>query len=477
MILSVALVIVGVLLRLVHYLGNRSLWVDEAALARNIVDRGPLELLTPLDHYQAAPPLFLLLVDAATIVFGSGELALRLVPVLASLVSVVFFFLTARLFLDRRCLPVAIFIFVVSDRLIFFSQELKQYSVDVAVAVVLTYFAVRLMRPNDAGRRDVILLGLLGSIAIFLSHPAIIVLAGMATALIALKVYDRLDSSALALGVLVAFWAVCFLGSYLFFLQSLVTHDILGAPWQEGFLPFPMSIDALKVWSYVGTEFLAYVGYEAEWQMFVLALAGVSVGAAIYTKSAPTLMIAMYFVFALGASVAGGYPFLDRLILYLFPFLILLTVKGLQILSQGQTAIVHVILTLFLLAPTVRSLPERFSYPILQEEVRPLMKQLDTRRRAGDRVYVYYGAMHAVQYYRRDDAPATDVFHYGTRSRDDRSKYLDDIDDMRKWERVWFLFAHTHGDEKAFFLSNIDGTLLEEYEEYGASLYLFRFDD
>ena len=39
-------------------------------LARNILDRSPFGLLRPLDHAQAAPVLFLLLVDAAAFLFG-----------------------------------------------------------------------------------------------------------------------------------------------------------------------------------------------------------------------------------------------------------------------------------------------------------------------------------------------------------------------------------------------------------------------
>ena len=81
-ILSAAILIAGLLLRLLHYLNNRSLWLDEAKLARNILDRGPIELLTPLEYNQGAPILFLLLVDATTALLGSSELALRLVPLL-----------------------------------------------------------------------------------------------------------------------------------------------------------------------------------------------------------------------------------------------------------------------------------------------------------------------------------------------------------------------------------------------------------
>ena len=58
---ALVVVAVGIALRLWQYLADASLWVDEAALARNIVDRSPAGLLAPLDYGQAAPWGFLLI--------------------------------------------------------------------------------------------------------------------------------------------------------------------------------------------------------------------------------------------------------------------------------------------------------------------------------------------------------------------------------------------------------------------------------
>jgi hypothetical protein len=55
---SIAGVVLGVLVRLVQYLSQRSLWSDEAMLALNIVDRSYAALLQPLGYNQAAPPFF-----------------------------------------------------------------------------------------------------------------------------------------------------------------------------------------------------------------------------------------------------------------------------------------------------------------------------------------------------------------------------------------------------------------------------------
>ena len=57
--ISLLIICFGILVRVIQYLYNRSLWADEAVLALNIVNRSYLELLQPLDYEQGAPIAFL----------------------------------------------------------------------------------------------------------------------------------------------------------------------------------------------------------------------------------------------------------------------------------------------------------------------------------------------------------------------------------------------------------------------------------
>ncbi|MEO0928572.1 MAG: hypothetical protein AAFY63_22245, partial [Cyanobacteria bacterium J06643_13] len=71
-------VFVGAIARVVQYLSNRSLWVDEVNLAANIIKRSYGELAEPLSSSQAAPLGFLWLEKLATQLWGNSEYALRL---------------------------------------------------------------------------------------------------------------------------------------------------------------------------------------------------------------------------------------------------------------------------------------------------------------------------------------------------------------------------------------------------------------
>lgn len=58
---SAIILLGGIILRLHVYLSNRSLIIDEANLARNVVEGNWLQFLQPLKYEQYAPPIFLCL--------------------------------------------------------------------------------------------------------------------------------------------------------------------------------------------------------------------------------------------------------------------------------------------------------------------------------------------------------------------------------------------------------------------------------
>src|SRR5690606_20568037 len=85
--LVIALIAIGIILRLYVYFQNRNLIIDEANVARNIAERGFAALALPLDYAQYAPPVFLWITKFFTMLFGMGEMALRLYPLLCGIAS------------------------------------------------------------------------------------------------------------------------------------------------------------------------------------------------------------------------------------------------------------------------------------------------------------------------------------------------------------------------------------------------------
>jgi hypothetical protein len=148
----VAFLAIGLALRLVRYLLRFPLWEDEAMLSANLIDRGPLELLRPLDYVQVAPPLFLWGQLAATRLLGYTEYTLRLIPFLCGMGSLFLFPRVAGRLIRGTPLVLAVGLFAVSYPMTRYSAEAKQYGCDLLLALVMLALAVEwLRRPEQTG--------------------------------------------------------------------------------------------------------------------------------------------------------------------------------------------------------------------------------------------------------------------------------------------------------------------------------------
>ncbi|MGL4419390.1 MAG: hypothetical protein ACRCZF_01875, partial [Gemmataceae bacterium] len=69
---------IGIALRLFVFVRNPPLWIDEAMLGMNILERDYAGLMEPLRLNQGAPLGYLFTLKFLSTFFGSSELALRL---------------------------------------------------------------------------------------------------------------------------------------------------------------------------------------------------------------------------------------------------------------------------------------------------------------------------------------------------------------------------------------------------------------
>ncbi|MBA4167383.1 MAG: glycosyltransferase family 39 protein, partial [Chitinophagaceae bacterium] len=162
-------------LLLFQYVHNRSLWNDEASLSLNILDRTFSGLLRPLDYYQVAPVLFLLIEKLFITLFGNSELQLRIFPLLCAIVSLpVFYKLTLKLTGNPMISLCAMILLGCAPQFIYYSSEVKQYEADLLVMLVLYYIAFA--DSVFINRWRGLILSITGAIAIFLSNISVIAL-------------------------------------------------------------------------------------------------------------------------------------------------------------------------------------------------------------------------------------------------------------------------------------------------------------
>ena len=145
-ILSILFVIlvIGILLR-IHALGRYSLWFDEAMSvlqARNLK-----AILIEKDN---TPPLYLFLLhywDQIT----DTEFGLRLLSVLFSSISILMTYLLGKLLFTKKIGLISAFLLAISPLNIYYSQELRMYSMMTCLTLFSVYFLIRALKDQKFG--------------------------------------------------------------------------------------------------------------------------------------------------------------------------------------------------------------------------------------------------------------------------------------------------------------------------------------
>jgi hypothetical protein len=197
----------GITLSLIQFIYNRSLWLDEAKLALNIIDRDFFQLLQPLGEEQISPILFLLIEKLFTLILPGSEYGLRIFVLLCYVTALgVFFLMINTTFRNLYTTIFALSLFVFNPKLIYYSSEVKQYMCDVLVIGSMYYVTIKQYSKHN--KRSVAL-ATLGSISIFLSSIAPVVLLCTGAYLIHEKI--RSGSAPMkSLGMVFTAWVLVF---------------------------------------------------------------------------------------------------------------------------------------------------------------------------------------------------------------------------------------------------------------------------
>jgi hypothetical protein len=505
------LLIAGLLIRIKALRDFRSLWGDEACLAMNILTRDFGGLAQPLSYFQAAPLLYLWVVKAFSLTLGEGEEALRLTSWLGGLAILPLVFLLARRFFKRWGTLFALFLAVISPSLIRYAIELKQYSSDALISALLLLLGIAFLRgflpqdgggpsqdgggpsqdggrpSQDGGRQrwwEVIVLALVGAAAVWASHPAIFTLAGIGlTWLIAcLRQHKKIEW--VKAGVLALAWLASFAAYYFFQLAGLRQSDYLQSFWAFGYPPLPTSWE--NVFWYLKIPL----------QLFDITPASPFLGAAglfivlgglawLRSGDAEAWLFLIPTALTLLAAALHGYPFGQRLILFLFPSGLVLLVKGIETVAQnlqrGRRLFLVAAIFFVSIFPFAQAVDPSLRVFKL-EELSPIVNYVRSNWQANDTMYVYYGGTCSFRYYARLYKLPADWYTIGSldeaRAASDRKAYL-----ARQYQayagrpRVWVVFTHDRDDDLRDSLEILNGMgkVLFSETKPGSSLYLYDF--
>ncbi len=344
----------GLALRSFHYLRCPSVWHDEAALIVNVLGLSFRDMLGPLLHAEAAPPLFLMLERAVVLVLGESEYALRLVPYLASCLALVVFADLARRTLDSWAALLAVGLFAASDRLLWHACEAKPYAIDVLIAVASAWWVVR----SEAWPlwKRYIPVAILAPVALWMSFPACFVLGGLLLAFTPLARKASWGNRA-AFGLLVLVIGVAF-GALALGPAAAQRNPDMEACW-AGHFPNWSRPWTVPVWAVAGTfEVARYCLLPFGQVMLVFAVVGAV--PLTRTRSGLVVTLAAPLGLALVAALLLKYPYGgSRLEVFATPALCLLGAEGVRravLWAAPRSRVLAVVVVLLALVPVGHTL-------------------------------------------------------------------------------------------------------------------------
>ncbi|MGB8212211.1 MAG: glycosyltransferase family 39 protein [Anaerolineales bacterium] len=479
----IAICSLGALIRIYFYIVDRSLWFDEAMLALNIVNRSFAGLLKPLDWNQGAPIGFLWAEKLATSILGSKDYILRLFPLISGLASIPLIYLVSKKYVGQLSTFVTLILFVFSSRLIYYSSEAKQYSTDVLTALIILLIAPTIFLEKNK-RRSFVLLGIVGVLTTWFSHPSVFVFAGVLLTAGVIYVIKRDLRCLLWLIGIGLVWGTNLGLDYFVSLRYSANSTFFMDYWKSSFAPLPP-------WSHIKWYFnniASMLNDPATLPLNIITFGMLIIGVISFAlKRWQSMMILLApFAMVLTASALDKYPFSGRLILFLVPFLFLFLAEGidrfrsvLQRVSRPLAWFFTAFFVLYFMAQPVIVAYNNIKTPPMGEDIKPVMLYVSENKLSNDMIYVYHGAVPAYLFYAPSYDGLNGKYIVGILNFQDPNKYLEQINKIGTGHRIWFIFSDNISrfkvNEQLYILEYLDkiGRKIDEYDAVGASVYLY----
>ncbi|MDO1447330.1 hypothetical protein Q0590_13765 [Rhodocytophaga aerolata] len=332
----------GLFLRTFHYLQNRSLYTDEAYLANNLLTRSFLELTQPLDASQHAPILFLFVVKLLMNFLGTSEYVLRLFSFVAGISAFITFFYLLKKYkvITASGIVAGLSIFAFAFPLIYYSSELKQYSVETLCTIICYLLYNRYDRSSSL--KDLVVYSLAGATIVWFSYSSIFILASIGITSTIHHLIKKNWPGVFISAIIYGSWAISFFVNYLAIIQpNSLTDAYLVDTWKTAYMPigirsvsdikwfvnsltavfdFPLGLN----WSFLTGLLHPRLAFSFIGLIFML----IGLYGWFKTNREQLLITCLPILLTLMASSLEKYPFTERFLLFLAPNFILLLAAG-----------------------------------------------------------------------------------------------------------------------------------------------------
>ena len=471
----IVVMLLGVILSLIQFLYNKSIWLDEAMLSLNIINRNYNQLLQPLDNMQVAPIGFLIIVKFFSLLIPNSEYGLRLLSLLCFWLSIYLFYKVIDLLIkNSKIALLAISLFCLNASLLYYSSEVKQYMVDVFVCLLLYYFFLKEYK-NQLNR--CFLLAFFGAVSIFLSNVSIIVLCAIALALVIPQIKKR-KVNYTALCIPFISWTAVFAFYYFKFIHNHPNRNGMLVFWGNSFMP--LNIFGIEFWDFC--YYKSKMVFSSLLSFGVLGLLPfiffiIGLYKLIKDKDWKVLFLLMFPTLLQAAlSAFKMYPFDLRLILFQAGFYIIVISIGVFFIadlcvSKTQKSWIGLFPFIF---PVIICITLFKNYPSKTEEIKQSIDFISSNIKPNETIYVYYGAKMAFDYYREiGKINFKNEIVFGNSFRGNNAKYVDEI--RKNKQKCWILFSHIYDNENTYIANSLDSAYKREFvfKAVGSEAYLY----
>lgn len=477
---AIFIVVIGIALRLNVYWQNRSLRIDEANLARNIVEKGYTDFFQSLDYAQYAPPLFSMATKASTQLLGVNEPALRLVPLLGGIFSLLLLLLLVNRLIEKHAARwYILLLFAFSMLALRYGTECKQYATDAALSLCFLCWALQ-EKERKMQLRFALRWALAGALAIWLSMPIIFVLAAIGMAFL-LKAWRRDRTALWYLVGMGAVWLFNFGAYFLLLLHQDASTDYLQNYHDAYFFNFfPTSRAA----------FFQSVGLVEGLFRFITDQTAISIIWAVLTflmgvfallrkQRFVAFLLLMPIFFCFVASHLQFYSLVERLNLFMVPLFMLIMGVGISFLwtKSGRLRWLWLVPMLISIINT-----QGYSYfwkRLEIEDNKGVMRYLAENRTENELIFVQHDGVPAFIFYNDYYDKAWHFKNYYLATWEESPAVLI-ADRLQTADNFWLFLSHTFPEEnirKNIASAASIGVELKRFETVQASVYYFKIKE
>jgi hypothetical protein len=342
-IIIIFIFLLGLFFRLKIYFFNRPLWLDECFIFENIYQKDFFGFFGELLCLQSSPPLFLCIEKVFMICWGIKEQVLRFFPFICSIFSIPCFYIFSKKFLQKHIsIIIGNILFAVNIPILYYAQELKQYSSDIFCFMFLFLLLSNLTIINFK-KKHIIYYSILTIIFPLLSIPSyFLITSWIFIELITYKTecIKRLIAVNIPLFIMSIFYCIS---------TIIPQHNIMvkyyATTWTPGFISFNINQNIKLL-----LHNLYYFFEPCNSALFLCILICLGVYLLIKDKQKNVLLLFCSLFLILLFSLIKIYPLYERVCLYTVPILLVFIAKPFDLISTNKKVLSLILTIVFIIS-------------------------------------------------------------------------------------------------------------------------------